>query len=552
MKKLLLANLITLIFSDCFAVLAPFVNLTKQGLNYAYSSICLQQRFAAFAGPAQPAAMNISGIPAGATIEAAYLYWVMETNVVGAGNIVTLRNPDGVVMNFPGAVIGTVNGGKCWGRAFTVNRRANVTALITGTLNGNYRVSGLPIGANEVDGAALVIIYSDCKALWKGTLRINDGIDVYNQNSPTFNSTQTVGGFAAPAGVFGSSAFCLVTDYQNLGAVRLFINGGEIVPFVQNFWNWEKNPAANPITAGQTSVTFSTVNVNPAISDCYDWVLAGVYYRFCSAPPDFNLGYTTLCVGNPTSLFGTICSQPVPASYTFNWTGTGGFSSSLPTPAYTYPAAGSYTASLTITDSEGCSASAGPLTIDVPPCIVPVTLLNFNAEATEKGGRLSWEMASGQEMTKYVVERSSDNTRFYGISEPLSGSSGFRDVFSWLDPAPIKGVNYYRIRITAPDGETGYSVIRTASFAKEIIPAPVTVKYSSDTRISLRVVPDRSSPLEYSLHDLTGSVVLSGRLNPETSEQEIETSSIAKGLYLLSIYSAGSRKTLLQQKILKN
>ncbi len=72
--------------------LGNFYSNTKQGLNYVSASVNLNGRNGSMPGALQPAALAIAGIPAGSVIEAAYLYWVIESESVGTGNTVTIRN----------------------------------------------------------------------------------------------------------------------------------------------------------------------------------------------------------------------------------------------------------------------------------------------------------------------------------------------------------------------------------------------------------------------------------------------------------------------------
>jgi hypothetical protein len=109
--------------------------------------------------------ITISGIPASATIQAAYLYWsfldngatTSEATIMFAGR------------NFTGTQIGS-GPDTCWFRQFSRAFRANVTSAVTG--NGTYAITGVASGGSLfAQGASLVIIYSS-KSVHKGFVHL--------------------------------------------------------------------------------------------------------------------------------------------------------------------------------------------------------------------------------------------------------------------------------------------------------------------------------------------------------------------------------------------
>jgi len=104
--------------------------------------------------PNTSAAITIAGIPAGATVQRALLYWMIfagsDTTAIVNGTPVT------------GVQVG-VAGDVCWGTPLTPTFRADVTSLVSG--NGTYTVAGLPSSLSGVDpdtnGVALVVVYQD-------------------------------------------------------------------------------------------------------------------------------------------------------------------------------------------------------------------------------------------------------------------------------------------------------------------------------------------------------------------------------------------------------
>jgi hypothetical protein len=91
-----------------------------------------------------------------------------------------------------------------------------------------------------------------------------------------------------------------------------------------------------------------------------------------------------------------------------------------------------YTLSLTAVGGIGCGA------------ILPVALRYLGAEPTEGGVAIQWEVASGSTATRIQVERSSDGSTFAPLVEAQGDHA--------LDPAPLPGMNFYRLRLRDQDG----------------------------------------------------------------------------------------------------
>jgi hypothetical protein len=148
--------------------------------------------------------LNISGIPAGADVVRALLYWGMLDNGL---------EPSLNQMSFAGAPIsGSLVGSgpdTCWGRTNSFTFRADVTPLVTG--NNTYALSGVAAGGNILaEGASLVVIYQLDGAPFK-TVIVADG----NVSIPFGTSTGTASfnGFTTQGPVSAATTF-MVGDGQ--------------------------------------------------------------------------------------------------------------------------------------------------------------------------------------------------------------------------------------------------------------------------------------------------------------------------------------------------
>lgn len=333
-------------------------NFSKCGLNYVTASNKLGQRFVisccpATAGVVQPAAFNISGIPGPGVIEKAFLWFDISGN--GTSVTVTITNPANQTFNLPATIIGNCQD-KCWSFPGTFSYRVDITSAISG--NGAYMISGIPTSpnqsGNDVDGATMMVIYSDNTVAYKGEIVIFDGCTVVNGGT----TVQTVNGFTACSASANAKAFLCIADLQQLGT-SMSLNGD---PFFslgtnENWWNYVETPTN--ITNNQSSSAFS---INGP-GDCWNLMMAGIYFQTttcqtcgCFAP--FPLTVTASQVNATCGLNNGSASSTVTggtAPYTYNW--SNGSTNSTATGL----APGVYI--VNVVDSSGCGSGADTITI---------------------------------------------------------------------------------------------------------------------------------------------------------------------------------------------
>ena len=262
------------------------------GLDYAEASVDLNQRslnlpppHQVHAGQVQPAILNITGIPAGAIIEQAFLWYIWQKDNIPlfwAG--VTLTNPSTNSQVFSGSSIGN-HTGTCWVGNEIWAFREDVTSIIDpSNPNGIYTINVLPVSASndgspDTDGATLMIIYHDPSASYTGNLVIEDGV-IY---MPPMAGMDNVPFPPAPEASTIAKGFVLISEAQAPNGPNEYnINGEPIVNISSSFWNFEEQ--ITTILNGQNS---STTNMNSIghptpfgwQSDCLAMVATGIYYQ---------------------------------------------------------------------------------------------------------------------------------------------------------------------------------------------------------------------------------------------------------------------------------
>jgi trimeric autotransporter adhesin len=149
---------------------------------------------------------------------------------------------------------------------------------------------------------------------------------------------------------------------------------------------------------------------------------------------------------------------------------------------------GTATISLTANDGYGDSVSFSfPVNITAGGncTVVPVTWLSFSAILQNGKTILNWSVASEENNTAFVIERSTDGIQWKALFAVASrGNTALQSNYNGIDAEPLTGINYYRIKQVDVDGRFTYSSIinvkvstNKASFVVYPNPAGTMVNY---------------------------------------------------------------------------
>jgi hypothetical protein len=211
----------------------------------------------------------LTGVPSGATIYQAYLYWA----TLGFANTYTLPTLDG--QGAAGQLIGTT-GDTCWGVQNNFVYRANVTNLVSG--NGSYTVAGLPgdlAGGNDSQGASLVVIYRQNTAP-RTTIVINDGAVALDLTRLSY--TNTISGFTSNDPIGDAQVTYLVGDGQaervgdNITFNEMPLASGVFSGVDGQYWDSPTFDVTN-LTSGSNAATtvYDSDPAQPNERDCLLW-----------------------------------------------------------------------------------------------------------------------------------------------------------------------------------------------------------------------------------------------------------------------------------------
>ena len=177
---------------------------------------------------------------------------------------------------------------------------------------------------------------------------------------------------------------------------------------------------------------------------------------------------------------------------------------------------------------------------------LPVTLIDFRGEVSNRQVNLSWQTSSEVNTSHFVVERSRDGKNFERVTDvAATGNSTGLQLYRAADATPYTGISYYRLRIVDADGTSAYSkvikvTIDLASGLGEIVLFP---NPSDGRNINFKLADPAVKVL--AIYDLLGRTVgFRTSWNTDGSLAVNFTEVLAKGTYVAILVSAdGTQNT---------
>jgi len=139
---------------------------------------------------------------------------------------------------------------------------------------------------------------------------------------------------------------------------------------------------------------------------------------------------------------------------------------------------------------------------------LPVKLISFSGRLNGARVDLNWVTANELNTKHFEVERGSDGRNFTKIATVAAkGNSSTATSYDLVDPAPLKGVNYYRLKIIDIDGKFEYSqivIIRIEDgiqLVTKVAPNPFTGK------IDVYLTLTHNTMVDFRFIDINGRIV---------------------------------------------
>lgn len=167
---------------------------------------------------------------------------------------------------------------------------------------------------------------------------------------------------------------------------------------------------------------------------------------------------------------------------------------------------------------------------------LPVTLLNFDAQRNGAVNNLKWTTSQEANSSRFIVERSFDGRNFSEIG--VVAAAGFSNAernYRFTDMSPVKGINYYRLRMVDIDDSYKYSSIKNVRNlgAADISFAPNPVQQF----IKVFIESEKTEKAQVRITDMSGKVVYSGTYNVVNGANQVSvnTENLSGGTYILQV-----------------
>ncbi len=163
-------------------------------------------------------------------------------------------------------------------------------------------------------------------------------------------------------------------------------------------------------------------------------------------------------------------------------------------------------------------------------------MLSFNAQRTGRVNRISWSTSQEINTNYFIIEHSTDGRSFSAIGQlPAAGNSGNTLNYSFVDNTPVRGINFYRLKVVDNGGHEKFSAVRnvrnegTADIS--IYPNPVR-----DVML-VNITSDKIDKAGISITDMNGKTVYvkTMSISEGMNYVNVNTANISSGTYVIKI-----------------
>ncbi len=203
-----------------------------------------------------------------------------------------------------------------------------------------------------------------------------------------------------------------------------------------------------------------------------------------------------------------------------------------------------------IAAANGTASSVSVFQVDLSG--LPVTITNVKAYLENAGVQIEWTSQQEINIEGYEVERSQNGRQFIRLGTiPVSGNSNIAKSYQFFDTYPLKGINFYRIKIIEA-GHVSYSLV---------VRINMSIIFTNMVTVYPNPVKENTIAAEFNLPKGTYNIVISNQQGQQAIHKlvnhpggpAIETIvlpvPLAKGVYQLSLTGEGVDIT---RQIIKN
>lgn len=313
------------------------------------------------------------------------------------------------------------------------------------------------------------------------------------------------------------------------------------IDYASPWGEWVKKGFVFKTAPGQTSLTISIKNNAPG-GGGNDWAMDDIAFATCLPALTMRPTNTpTYCLNNQVDISvavstyfdnylyyqwerstdgGTnwVSAPELPGMQTFSFTNFGGeyrdtafLPSFISTPSYN---GYKYRIRVATTSSNLTSGSCAvynavdiiTIAVNTSCDVLNMQMKNEQVQLVQNKAVLQWNAFAERGGYKFTIEHSKDGRNFTAIGQ-LNGTAGSWQTYRFVDPDPVNGKNYYRIRMIPEAGAEKISstVILTEKGQEEFILTSLVNPFAEQLRFDLQ--SPRKETVTIQLIDAVGKVV---------------------------------------------
>ncbi len=387
------------------------------------------------------------------------------------------------------------------GATFTVNMQPGNAVVATGTLaSGSYSAVAMSLGAG-----CEVVTASDC------TEAVNVCTNLSFQIDPNgYGNINEV----PPLGTVGNPDYGYFPNYNPWGTTNVgCLRAGELNStwMVVNIWE-----------SGWLEFTFGGLGTQAGY---YDWAMWPYDANTCAQIPAGTLA-PVRCNWNYVDYGGTGLATTAPP---------GGSATNFEPPVWAeagqqflicFSNWSSVFTSVPLAFADG----PGNAVVDCQDVTLPVQLVQFDATQVGTAVVLDWTTASERETHYFEVERSGDLGSWVPIGSVDAAGTSIHSVgYEFQDTSPVRGTNYYRLRMVDIDGTFEYSPVRQVLLHQR---GPAAYPNPSDGTLWVRRAGEH---IDVEVFDALGRQVPYTTILKKETLIQIHLGSGSSGLYTIRI-----------------
>ncbi len=195
----------------------------------------------------------------------------------------------------------------------------------------------------------------------------------------------------------------------------------------------------------------------------------------------------------------------------------------------------------------------GSTAVDNP---LPITINYFTGVKQSGNHLLNWKVTCTNTPTvNIVLERSSDARNYASVYSLTATALQCQQPFAYTDASPVKGVNYYRLKLTDANGKVSYSsVVNLINAATGIDILNISPNPIVGGTFSLKLSAAQKTNMELLITDMQGRMIQKQVVNAAAgfNQVPVDVRGLAAGTYQLVGYSSEGRTRILRFVIQSN